>query len=151
MVLPKELTRALHRRHRSTHVYLIARRGGWNLYRFGGSGRCYGGAHAANLEHVNDYRDPVQALGGMLCIGAPAAVVDLSVWGARRPPMHALRILGVASRAVRAIDLINSHGKVVDSLPAAHNSYFKAALRGDIVGLRVIGKSGQILQTVGRG
>jgi hypothetical protein len=149
LALPAIVEAALRHDHRSPHIYLIASRNGRNFYRVGDSGRCYGAAPAANLQHLARFRDPAAALGGYECYGNAAhlTVVDRSTWGATmaNPTMHLRGLAGIASNAVRAIELLSPSRAVVGTVPVKSNVFLTREVPNDVTGLRAVSARGAVL------
>ena len=155
LALPPILEAALRRDHRSPDIYLIASRDGRNFYRVGDSGRCYGAAPAANLTHLQRFRDPAAALGGYQCYGKAThlTVVDRSTWGVSRTnqTIHLRGLTGIASNPVRAIELLTPDGAVVATVPVRSNVYLTHLVPGDVTGVRAVNARGNVLwQASGR-
>jgi hypothetical protein len=150
LALPAKVEIALRHDHRNPHVYLIATRGGRNFYRIGDSGRCYGAAPAANLDHLVRFRDPAAALGGYECAGKTTVrltVVDRSTWGKTPsdPAMHLRGLVGIASNSVRSIQLLAPNGTVLATVPVKNNIYLASRVPPDVSGLRAVSARGVVL------
>lgn len=147
--LPAVVAAALRRDHRSPDIYLIASRDGRNFYRVGDSGRCYGVAPAANLMHVSRFRDPAAALGGYGCFGTatPRTVIDRSTWGTStaNPAMHLRGLVGLASNAVHAIELVSPSGAVVGTVPVISNVFLTHRVPSDVTELRAVSARGTVI------
>ena len=147
--MPPILEVALRRDRRSPDIYLIASRDGRNFYRVGDSGRCYGAAPAANLTHLQRFRDPAAALGGYGCYGKAThlTVVDRSTWGVSttNPKMHLRGLAGIAADPVRGIELLSPDGAVVATVPVKSNVYLTRLVPRDVTGLRAVNARGNVL------
>lgn len=144
--------------HMSPIIYLLGTRFGLNFYRRGTSGHCYGSGPAGNPGSFTPTQAPraaVQIFGGYVCsprFPSPAQpVLDTSVWGQNRgrPTVTLLRLVGFASDAVKAIRLLDAHGRILATVPVVNNIYALRPIPKGVVALEPIAAHGTVLARCG--
>jgi hypothetical protein len=145
--LSKAVRHALLLHHRSPHVYLLAKSDGMFTFRFGDSGRCYGGGRAFDLHAIRPAQVPA-IFGNVLC-STHRLVLDFSSYGATRAtPMHLIRLHGVAADRVSRIKLLAADGSARTAVTVHHNVYALFAVPRGVESLAAVDWRGKILATV---
>lgn len=131
---------ALRLARRSTDVLLLASRDGTNFYRsvgsvYGGVAHaCFGVGKTVNLASLPPTRRGIAQMAGIIeCSPATATtfpspqqpVWDLSIYGQNRgqPDVTLFRLAGIASDAVRTVNLLDRNHHVVARVPVIDNVY----------------------------
>lgn len=116
-------------------------------FRFGDSGRCFGGGRAFNLRAVRPAQVP--AIFGSVKCSPNRLVVDFSSYGATRvTPIHLLRLHGVATDRVSRIKLLAGDGSVVAAVSVHRNVYALFPVPRRVEGLEAVDQRGKTLATV---
>jgi hypothetical protein len=132
---------ALQLAHRSTLIHELGTRDGENFYRLGGSHvydgvahTCWGVGRSVDPATLPATRRGVARLIGVIeCTpktatsfpSPEAPVFDLSIYGAHRgqKELTLFRLAGFASDAVKTINLLDDHGRIVERVPVVGNVY----------------------------
>lgn len=127
--LSPAMKHALRLAHRSTRIRLLASRDGHNFYRLGQRG-CWGLGKQADPSTFPPTRRGIAAMVGLILCGKTfpseaRPVLDLSVYGRnkRNKQMHLIRLAGIASDAVKTVQLLDTHGRIIRTVPVVSNIY----------------------------
>ena len=140
---------AMRRRHRSPHVYVMATRAGVTFFRFGDSGRCFGGRQGFERRQVTPATVPA-VFGDVVCWNRTSFMAaDFSIFGqSRGEAMHLIRLRGIATDRVKRVQLVGADGSVRATVPVVENVYaLKTAVPG-VVQIRFVGASGAVVTAV---
>ena len=153
VALSAAMKHALRLAHRSTQIRLLASRDGRDFYHLG-KHDCYGVGKTVDAATLPPTRPGIGQLAGIvICtLGPPRfpsplrPVLDLSVYGQNRGQKEVtlFRLAGFASDAVKTVNLLDSHGRILRRVPVIANVYtLKHAPKGvvEIVPADINGKA----------
>jgi hypothetical protein len=165
----RRATHAFHLQHRGTLIYLMATRNGESIYRLGGNHVsrgvahvCWGWGRPLNPATLPANERGVGRLIGVISCGPKTAasfpsplapVWDLSIYGATRRDKRVtlMELAGIASDAVKTMNLMDARGHVVERVPVIANVYSLKTVPKGIVGVVPTSFDGQALAWCGRG
>lgn len=167
--LSPALRHAFDRAHRSTKIYRLATRNGQSFYRLGGADisrgvahSCWGVGRAVNPATLPATRGGVSRLAGIIECGPKTAtsfpspqapVWDLSIYGANRgdKEITLFRLSGIASDAVKTVNLIDDRGRVVERVRVIGNVYALKPVPKGVVAVEPTAFNGEALARCGPG